>query len=351
MRYLQGNLRLLSPKFIHRIVFITLISVINSLFAILEDLLFRRKIEQQAVLPPVFVLGHPRTGTTHLHNILSVDRNLGYVTTFQAGFPNAFLILERFAFLFQWLIDSRRPMDNLPLNFSTPAEDEIAVNVITGGISPYASLSFMPRYKHYLRYCTFEDCTEESPEMEIWIKSFLWFLKKVSFASGGKRLVIKSPVHMGRIKIFLKLFPKSNFVFIHRDCVKVFQSNVHMAQTYFSYCYLTAASNQDITSYILEQHRLLYKAYLEDRDRIPAEALCEISFDELENDASGTLEKIYNTFGWDNLADTQSRLKEYLCQLENFRKNDHMKLDPKLLKRVQSSCQFVMKRFGEESLS
>jgi hypothetical protein len=317
----------------------------------LEDLLFRRKIEQQAVLPPVFVLGHPRTGTTHLHNILSVDRNLGYVTTFQAGFPNAFLILERFAFLFQWLIDSRRPMDNLPLNFSTPAEDEIAVNVITGGISPYASLSFMPRYKHYLRYCTFEDCTEESSEMEIWIKSFLWFLKKVSFASGGKRLVIKSPVHMGRIKIFLKLFPKSNFVFIHRDCVKVFQSNVHMAQTYFSYCYLTAASNQDITSYILEQHRLLYKAYLEDRDRIPAEALFEISFDELENDASGTLEKIYNTFGWDNLADTQSRLKEYLCQLENFRKNDHIKLDPKLLKRVQSSCQFVMKRFGEESLS
>jgi hypothetical protein len=96
---------------------------------------------------------------------------------------------------------------------------------------------------------------------------------------------------------------------------------------------------------------LLYKAYLEDRDRIPAEALFEISFDELENDASGTLEKIYNTFGWDNLADTQSRLKEYLCQLENFRKNDHIKLDPKLLKRVQSSCQFVMKRFGEESLS
>jgi len=319
-------------------------SLVNSVFAILEDVLFRRKIEQQALLPPVFILGHPRTGTTHLHNILSADKNFGYVTTFQAGFPNAFLLLERFTFLFLWLIDSKRPMDNLPLNFSTPAEDEIAVNLIAHGLSPYASLSFMSRYRHYLRYCTFEDCPEDSL---LWIQAFLWFLKKVSFACGGKRLVIKSPVHMGRLKILLKLFPKSHFVFIHRDCVKVFQSSVHMAQTYFSYCYLTRASNQDITSYILEQHKLLYKAYLEDRDSIPPGALCEISFDELERDASGTLEKIYNTFGWDNVADTKLRLRQYLCQLENFQKNDHMKLDSHLLKRVQSSCQFVMKRYGE----
>jgi hypothetical protein len=45
---------------------------------------------------PVFVLGHPRTGTSLLHNLLAEDCRFGAPNTFQVGFPSGFLSLERY---------------------------------------------------------------------------------------------------------------------------------------------------------------------------------------------------------------------------------------------------------------
>jgi hypothetical protein len=49
-------------------------------------LLFGRAISRQELHPePLIILGHPRTGTTHLHNLLSHDQRFAYLSTFQAG--------------------------------------------------------------------------------------------------------------------------------------------------------------------------------------------------------------------------------------------------------------------------
>ena len=53
--------------------------------------------------------------------------------TLHAGFPSAFLWLERFQWALAGLIDDTRPMDMMPLSFATPAEDEIATSALTGG--------------------------------------------------------------------------------------------------------------------------------------------------------------------------------------------------------------------------
>ena len=49
-------------------------------------LLFGRRIARQPLHPePVFILGHPRTGTTHLHNLLALDPAFAFCSTFHAG--------------------------------------------------------------------------------------------------------------------------------------------------------------------------------------------------------------------------------------------------------------------------
>lgn len=48
--------------------------------------LYSQAVARQPLHPePVFILGHPRTGTTHLHNLLSRDPAFAYATTFHAG--------------------------------------------------------------------------------------------------------------------------------------------------------------------------------------------------------------------------------------------------------------------------
>ena len=41
---------------------------------------------------PLFILGHWRSGTTHMHNLLGKDPNHTYPTLWQVIFPDSFLV-------------------------------------------------------------------------------------------------------------------------------------------------------------------------------------------------------------------------------------------------------------------
>ena len=82
----------------------------------IEHFIYGKAIQRQELNDrPVFILGHPRTGTTHLFNLLSLDSKFAYTNTFQAGFPSGFLLLERFKVYLKNVVDNKRPMDNMAL--------------------------------------------------------------------------------------------------------------------------------------------------------------------------------------------------------------------------------------------
>eukprot|EP00965_Chrysotila_dentata_P197641 6178308-Pleurochrysis_carterae.AAC.2 len=117
---------------------------------------------------PLFILGHPRTGTTLLHTLLALDHEqFATCSTFCAGFPSGFLWLERFKGLFAGVVDSKRPMDNMELSFDTPQEDEIATNVLSAGRSPYMPLVFMTDEPSFRPFFSFRDaCPEASSPLK-----------------------------------------------------------------------------------------------------------------------------------------------------------------------------------------
>ena len=88
----------------------------------------------------------------------------------------------------------------------------------------------MNRARHFGRFLSFEDASPA--EFARWQQSFLWFLRKVTFACSARRtspgwpqgpqpLLIKSPVHTARISTLLQMFPDARFIFIHRDPLEV----------------------------------------------------------------------------------------------------------------------------------
>src|ERR1700733_9622030 len=63
-------------------------SLVNSSLSLIQNLIFARRI-QACVLkqPPIFIIGHWRTGTTHLHELLTVDGRFTAPTTLECFAP------------------------------------------------------------------------------------------------------------------------------------------------------------------------------------------------------------------------------------------------------------------------
>lgn len=109
-----------------RFIFAATISIFNSILGFIECVLYPDIMIESIELPnnPVFIIGHPRSGTTLLHNLLSLDQqNFYFCTTFCVGFPNCFLWFETIGkILFAGVIEKTRPMDSVKLHFDLPQE-------------------------------------------------------------------------------------------------------------------------------------------------------------------------------------------------------------------------------------
>ena len=166
-----------------RLVFLTLMACLNTIGAACDTLFYGRAIATQELNDePVFILGHPRTGTTHLHNLLSKDPRFAHATTFSVGFPSGFLCMRRLAPYLGLIMDAKRPMDNMALAWNTPQEDEIAVNQLSAGASPYMPLCFPRREASFRKFYDFRDADEA--DLTRWKDAFMYFLKKTQFAAG-----------------------------------------------------------------------------------------------------------------------------------------------------------------------
>lgn len=194
---------------------ISFLSVFNSLLACVEYLLYESSVRKITPNPrPVFILGHPRTGTTLLHSLIALDEGqFDVCTTFCAGFPSCFLWFERFGKqMFKGILDETRPMDNVALDFDLPQEDEIATNVLSAGTSPYMPIVFMPQEPEFRPYYAFDDLAtgdEKLPSEAMasarkrWVDAFYYLCQKLTLRSmrmkqAALRLVLKSPVHTAR---------------------------------------------------------------------------------------------------------------------------------------------------------
>uniref|UniRef100_A0A7S1XVZ6 Uncharacterized protein n=2 Tax=Phaeomonas parva TaxID=124430 RepID=A0A7S1XVZ6_9STRA len=154
-----------------RLAFITYMACLNTFLSAIEFVLNGRAVRAAEARQehawqserPVFVLGHPRTGTTLLHGMLALDKErFRYCDTFAAGFPNAFLWFEGIGKkLLAGVIDETRPMDNMKLSFDLPQEEELATNVLSAGASPYMPLFFMRNAADFEPLYSFDDASAE----------------------------------------------------------------------------------------------------------------------------------------------------------------------------------------------
>ncbi len=310
---------------------ITIQSIKNSFWA-KRDRRFESQFKNVPIQPPLFILGHWRNGTTHLHYLITQDQRFGFPNAYQVSFPHTFLSTEERETRFvSFFVPKRRPMDNVEMTITAPQEDEFAICAATF-LSPIMAWVF-PRQKQQLeKYLTFRDVNPA--EVAEWRAAFETFLKKLQWHD-NRPLVLKSPPHTARIRLLLELFPNAKFVHIHREPFTVFQSTRRTYQIVAPWHSLQKLDAPDLDDWLIRQYRVMYDAFFEDRPRIPAGHYCEVAFEDLERDPIGELHKIYQTLNLPDFSTFQPTLQKYVNSLAGYKKNTFPNIDPVLKNRLR----------------
>ena len=292
-----------------------------------ETLLHSRTVARTEIRePPLFVLGCARTGTTHLHNLLSKDPNLGYVTTLQAIAPKWFLVGRgKIKSLMEQGMDQQtRPMDNVKVSLDMPQEEEVALANSTH-MSFIHNFSFPRKTRTYFeRYILLSDCGGLRPgELRHWEREYLEVVRKATIHWGGRRIVLKTPANQGRVPNLLRMFPNAKFVHIVRDPVVTYQSMLHMYRKVFPLYQMQDINWKEIDEFVVDSYEVTMKRFIEDIKKIPKGNLVEVKFEDLEADPVGVLEGIYDRLGLPGWEMAKATVQDYLSTLADYRKNDY----------------------------
>ncbi len=349
-KILADNQYQVDPAYFPRAIKLTFISLFNSRMKKKEEARFGPQIEQTTIEhPPIFIVGHWRSGTTLLHNLFALDDQFIYPNLYEVSNPYTFLVQED---VISRRLENRkmrkRPMDNVMVAYNSPAEDEFAINNMCL-LSPIMGWSFPRREAYYDRYLTLREVAPE--ERRIWKSVFFTFLKKLVFRYGNRRILLKSPTHTARLSLILEMFPNARFIHIHRNPFVVFRSTQRLYRTAVPLSYLQHPIPEQTDAGIIRRYKQLYDAFFADVDLIPRENFYELSFEQLEKEPIVVLEQIYRHFHLPGFDAVLPKLERYVQSMKSYQKNVHAPLPPELRERIADQWRKCFEAWGYEIYS
>jgi hypothetical protein len=279
---------------------------------LLADLVSRHpEIDDIELRPPVVIAGLPRTGTTHLHNLLAAAptfRTMPYWESVEpfplpqeagvepdprrtrmdvaVGVIN--MVMPHFALMHEMTTDH--------------VHEEIQLLANDVSTMLFETLADVPRWRDYYR------AHDQTPHYEYLATQ----LKAMQFLRGGRRWLLKSPQHLEQVPVLDRVFPGSIVVFTHRDPVPVALSMVAMI-TYSARMHRAPVPVARIANSWIDRLEQMLNALVRDRDTIGPDRSIDIRFDDFMADEMGVAEKGYALAGEPFTEEARTATADYLA--------------------------------------
>jgi hypothetical protein len=279
----------------------------------LEDLVRRHpEILDVEIARPIVIGGLPRSGTTHLLNLIAADRRLRSLPYWEslepipdpAERPGPGGVDPRLA----RCRESYSQQDTLmPLLKSmhdmTPehVHEEIEVQALDFSSYELEWIATVPRWRdYYLAH-------DQTPHYAYMKKA----LQALQWLRGPDRWVLKSPQHMEQLVPLLRTFPDATVVLTHRDPVSVIASAITML-AYGDRLRRTRVDPGAVAAYWIDRIERLLRACVRDRDRVPASQSIDVPFHVFMADDVGMVERIYRLAGLDMTPAARASLEGFM---------------------------------------
>ena len=265
---------------------------------LVEDVLKRHpEIHALRIERPIVIAGLPRTGTTHLHNLMSADpalRSLPYWESLEpvladderqrrdepdprvARTEQALSVLNAALPLF-------RRMHEMTTHH---VHEEIQLLAIDFSTMLFETMAVMPTWRDWYK------STDQSPTY----RYLETVLKVLQWQRGGVRWVLKSPQHLEQFRPLMATFPDATFVVTHRDPVSITASLATMI-SYSARLSHERVDPRKIGRYWADRVEDMLHACVDERDVLPADQSLDVRFDEFMADDVAMVERIYRVAG------------------------------------------------------
>ncbi|WP_445165360.1 sulfotransferase family protein [Mycolicibacterium sp. Dal123E01] len=267
------------------------------------------EIEDIEILRPIIICGLPRTGTTHLHNLIAADPNLRYLPYWESlePFPapddTEQTRRDRCSTGLD-LVDSSMPdfkrMHDMTVDHAHE-EIQLLANDISGML--FETTYYLPTFAaHYKSH-------DQGPSYAYLKRQ----LQAMQWLRGGTRWVLKSPQHLEQFPTLYASFPDATFVVTHRDPVEVTRSMLTMI-VYASRMACAQPDPAKIARYWLDRADDLFNGCLRDRDVLPPDQSIDVRFTDFMADEKGTLSAVYALAGQPFGDDVRTAMADFITE-------------------------------------
>ena len=297
----------------------------------LQSLIWGRAL-RKLELPdaPVIVIGHWRSGTTYLHQLLAADPAAATARNALTVAPQVALLLKPLIVaVLNRLMTATRPIDAVPWSALDPQEDEIGLARLTID-THMAGVAFPQDYLKHFHRCALSSTRRFQRQLLHFIR-----LTWAHDGAGRRHLLIKNPAHTARVPLLLELFPRARFVLLKREPADAVRSLTLVKQKLAGLIGLQPAPDQERqVEETAIAHRLLLEAFEASRSQIPAGQLVEVEYADLVSSPLTTVERIYRELsieGWDQ---ARVSIQARVDRAQTYAAC-HVQLEPQAERRLQ----------------
>ena len=336
----------LSLRYFNRFLFLLQGSIWSSVFSFIEKVKYQNTLRRHPeVSNPVIIVGHWRTGSTFLHQLISLDGLITTPVVVRVSVPESFLVAESyFRAVMKKVVSKTRPMDNVKLGPDEPQEDEYAL-LKTAKHTPLEKLIFPDKKKHFSKTLL---QINESSFSENQIKNLQAFVKKLHFKKSGT-LLLKNPFHSYRISEIKKAFPEARFIHIYRNPSKVIPSTVNMLNIIGRQNILKGKWLPENIFTITDSFNYLWRNIKSQLFTLPEKDYIEIKYEDFEQNPKKYIKEIYDFFGFHYSEKFDSTIDEFLKSVRNYKKNK-FELSSEEKEYIDNNCAEFLNHYGYNAL-
>jgi hypothetical protein len=269
------------------------------------------EIDEIEIERPLIIAGLPRSGTSHLLNLIGADSRLRALRRWESQEPIPSVAARKGEIPDDRIANGQAGLEQM--NLLIPLMTNL-YDVPNHGIHEEVELQHM---------CLSSLLMASGQPVTGWMDGYFAedqrphyaFLKRslkaLQFLEPKERWVLKSPQHLGWLPALTETFPDATFVCTHRDPVSVFTSWITLT------CYAARLSRDSIIFDELIPHaqklmKLLLDGVVRDKDCLPADRTEHVYFHEFMADDRATLDRIYERAGLPMTGQTKAEIDHYI---------------------------------------